>query len=146
MGYTTEIIIEAMPADVFNALTKKVQDWWGYTDNEVKELADIFTTSFDKTFWKFEITEYVPNKKLTWTCIDARHVHEGYNGIEKEWLGTKVKWELVLLADRTKVYFEHEGLEPELNCYELCSTTWEMFLVTSLKKYVETGIGKPSLM
>ncbi len=146
MSFKTEVIIEGSPSQVFEALTKGVQQWWGYTDNTVHKMSDVFTTSFDKTYWKFEITEYVPHSKLTWSCIDARHIHEGYNGIEKEWLDTNVKWEIVPLLDKVKVYFEHEGLVPELNCYELCSNVWQMFLVSSLKKYVETGEGKPSLM
>ena len=106
---------------------------------------DVFTTSFDKTYWKFRISEFDPSTKVVWHCIDARHVHSGYDGIEKEWIGTSVEWVLEPKGDSTTLHFSHNGLVPSLNCYEICTPAWEMFVTKSLKSFVETGKGMPIL-
>lgn len=42
-------------------------------------------------------------------------------------------------------YFIHNGLVPELNCFEICYPTWKHFVTQSLKKFIETGTGIPYL-
>ncbi len=43
----------------------------------------------------------------------------------------------------TLLHFEHEGLTPQLECYQICEDGWGHFLKTSLNKLVETGKGEP---
>ena len=88
---------------------------------------------------------YKPDHKLVWRCVKANHVVKGYEGIEEEWLNTSVEWTLNTNGTGTTVQFIHNGLRPELNCYEICSTAWEMFVSQSLKRYIETGKGTPVL-
>ena len=112
----------------------------------MSKLDDEFTTSFDKTFWKFKILEFKPNSKIVWQCIDAKHIHTGFDGIEKEWIGTNVEWNLEEKShNETILNFTHNGLVPELNCYEICYPAWERFVTQSLKSFVETGKGMPHL-
>ena len=145
MSYSTNVFINARPEPVFKAITKHVQEWWGNTDSPVSKQGDVFTTSFASTFWKFEISELDENTRIVWNCIDARHIHEGYDGIEKEWVGTSVEWNIETKEDGTLLSFTHNGLVPELNCYEICYPAWERFVTQSLKSYVETGEGMPFL-
>jgi uncharacterized protein YndB with AHSA1/START domain len=146
MSYTEEVLIKASNKQVFDAISQHVQKWWGNTDCSVRAIGDEFTTTFDKTYWKFKITEFEADIKIVWSCIDARHIHTGYEGIEKEWVGTSVEWILEESGkDETLVLFKHNGLVPELNCYEICFPAWEMFVTRSLKSFVETGIGMPYL-
>lgn len=146
MSYSTSVSIKANSATVFNAITKSVKKWWGNTDFPVSKLDDEFTTSFDKTFWKFKILEFKPHSKIVWDCIDAKHIHTGYKGIEKEWIGTSVEWKLEEKnQNETILYFTHNGLVPELNCYEICFPAWEIFVTQSLKSFIESGKGMPHL-
>ncbi len=146
MSFDQQVTISSSAESVFTAITQNIQDWWGKTDSVVSKLGDEFTTSFDQTFWKFRIIEFVPNQKLIWECIDARHIHEGYEGIEKEWLGTKVYWKIITVSENESVLeFSHDGLTPDLNCYEICTMGWERFVSVSLKRYAETGTGMPYL-
>ncbi|MHA7058899.1 SRPBCC family protein [Aquimarina sp. M1] len=146
MSYTISVSIEANSEAVFNAITQSVQEWWGYTNSAVSKLDDEFTASFDKTCWKFKISEFEPNSKIVWQCIHAKHIHSGYDGIEKEWIGTKVEWYLEEKSqNETILNFIHNGLVPKLNCYEICWPAWERFVTQSLKSFVESGKGMPHL-
>ena len=146
MSYATKVLIRGNKEKVFDAISQHVQKWWGNTDSQVFKIGDEFTTSFDSTYWKFKISEYRPFSLITWDCIDAKHIHSGYNGIEKEWIGTSVNWSLEEIdKNETLLNFTHNGLTPELNCYEICYPAWERFVTQSLKKFVETGIGMPHL-
>lgn len=146
MSYRTNVSIKANSAVVFNAITHSIQEWWGNTDSAVSKLGDEFTISFDNTFWKFKISEFEPNSRIVWNCIDAKHIHTGYDEIEKEWIGTSVEWNLEEKSeDETLLYFMHNGLVPELNCYEICTPAWESFVAESLKSFVETGKRMPHL-
>jgi hypothetical protein len=71
MNYSQEVEINSSAESTFVAITKQLNDWWGKTDTSVEKTGDEFTTSFNKAFRKFRITEYVPNKKVTWSCIDG---------------------------------------------------------------------------
>lgn len=146
MPYKLKVLIKGNTRQVFEAITKNVQDWWGKTDSSVSSSNDEFTTSFGSTFWKFKISEFVPHSKIVWNCIEAKHIHTGYDGIEKEWVGTSVEWKLEAKNQKeTLLYFTHNGLVPELNCYEICFPAWESFVSVSLKSFVETGKGMPHL-
>ena len=41
------------------------------------------------------------------------------------------------------LYFRHQGLTPELECFDMCHEGWTHYLA-SLVSYVETGEGQPS--
>ncbi len=139
MNYRQEITVTASPETVFTAIAQYVEKWWGKTDLPVSQIGDEFTTSFDQTYWKFRITEFQPFEKITWKCIDARHVHEGYENIEREWVGTTLHWTIEPAGVKSKISFIHNGLTSELNCYDACKPAWDMFITQSLKSFVEAG-------
>ena len=145
MDYTQEVIIGANQEKIFTAIAQNLEKWWGITDLAVTKIGDEFTTSFGPTFWKFRIAGFLPGKKITWKCIDAKHVHEGHGDIEKEWIGTTVYWTIEPEGNQAKVSVVHEGLTPDLNCYSVCEPAWDHFILDSLKSYAETGKGKPHL-
>jgi hypothetical protein len=61
-----------------------------------------------------------------------------------EWAGTMVVFRLVTQSPRSTILeFEHCGLGPELQCYQVCERCWNRFLKRSLKSYIETGPGQP---
>jgi len=63
--------------------------------------------------------------------------------IKEEWLGTELYWEFKNGNGLTEISFLHNGLNPSLNCYEVCESAWSFFIPKSLKSYLETGIGNP---
>jgi Activator of Hsp90 ATPase homolog 1-like protein len=137
MNYTQKIVITVRPEVIFKAITQQLNDWWGKTDSAVAKVGDEFTTSFGNAFWKFKILEYMPNEILTWLCVD------GKPEFNAEWIGTTINWNISLVEGKTELSFTHDGLTPEFKCYDICAPTWDMFITSSLKSFIETGIGKP---
>ena len=97
---------------------------------------------FEKTTsWKMTVSESIPNRSLVWTVTEANHDLEGITK-KDEWKGTFIKWKIVENEAGSKVTFTHQGLLPELECFEICQAGWGYFL-GSLKDYLETGKGYP---
>jgi len=69
--------------------------------------------------------------------MDANQKISGLEGVEKEWVGTKIHWELYELGEqRTLLKFKHEGLVSDLVCFDFCSQSWHRFLHESLVDYL----------
>jgi len=84
-----------------------------------------------------------PMREVVWRCLEQHHEAAELNR-KDEWAGTRVKFTLESNSpSSTRLHFEHEGLTPGLECYQICENGWGHFLQTSLKKFVETGKGEP---
>ena len=79
-----------------------------------------------------EVLELVPGKRVLWQVVSG----------PKEWIGTKVGFDLQPDGDCTGVLFKHQGWKEPVEFMHHCSTKWAMFLM-SLKSLVETGKGAP---
>ena len=143
MDYKTTVLTKANKEKCFLALTADIDKWWGKTDNPVHKTNDEFSIFFDKTEWRFRVTEYLPNDKVVWKCIKANHVHGNLKNIREEWLNSYVNWEISDIDGKSCVSVMHKGLIPKLNCYDVCSSAWNFFLCDSLKQFLGTGSGKP---
>ena len=64
-GFTTSILVEQTPAEVFNAVNN-VRGWWSEEiEGNTAKLAEIFNYHYqDVHRSKMKITEFVPNKKV----------------------------------------------------------------------------------
>ena len=143
MNYAKAVIIKAKQENAFLAVSQEVDKWWGKVDNAVSKIGDEFSIIFGETEWRFRITEYSKYEKISWKCIKANHYHNGSDFIKEEWLNTEIYWNFRLVDLATEISFLHKGLKPELICYEICESGWDFFITTSLKNYLETGLGKP---
>lgn len=47
---------------------------------------------------------------------------------------------------RTEVRFTHEGLVPEVECYDVCWVAWGGYVTGSLHDLITTGKGQPNLI
>jgi uncharacterized protein YndB with AHSA1/START domain len=60
-----------------------------------------------------------------------------------DWIGTRIVFELAPgPTGGTELDFHHDGLTPQLECYDQCRQGWDHYL-PSLHDYVETGAGHP---
>ena len=141
--YSRTIEINSTAPVVYEALTLKIDQWWGQTEGSFLKTGDIFKTSFGKdSYWKFEIAELIENEKIVWMCIESHQDHH-LKGMDEEWLGSSISWELLSNENQTIVQFRHKGLIPSNICYDVCSKAWGFYLDKSLKTFIETGVGKP---
>ncbi len=149
MDFKKTILVHTSKEKAFNAVTHNVNKWWGNVDNtDVSKMGDEFSIFFEEgTEWRFSVTKLDQFNKVAWKCIYANHSYGGIKGIKEEWLNSEIHFAFKDLAeDSLEISFEHKGLTPDLNCYEMCDAGWTHFITNSLKRYLETGIGAPNLV
>ena len=136
--YQTSILMSTSRPILFSAISENLAEWWGKQDNIIDQAKVVFKVSWGEPWYEFKVIHFERNKEMVWECIDANQKIVDLENIEKEWVGTKIIWTLTKLSDaRTELQFKHEGLVPELLCFDFCSKSWDHFLKESLVKYVE---------
>ncbi|RPD39471.1 SRPBCC family protein [Chitinophaga barathri] len=133
---------EQTPQEVFEAITN-VRGWWSGIHSEeihggTEKLNDEFSFSAEggAHYSKQKLVEVIPNKKVVWLVTDSK-----FSYVEKqdEWTGTKVIFEISEKGGKTQLVFTHEGLTPEIECYESCAPSWSEYLQDKLLTLINTG-------
>ena len=140
-NYTTTILVDQTPAEVFAAINN-TRIWWtgepgveGSTD----KLGDEFTYRYgDVHRSKHKITELVKDKKIVWHTLDAQL---NFVPNKSEWIGTDIVFEITRQGDQTELRFTHVGLVPAIQCYGDCSGAWGFYINESLRSLITTGKG-----
>ena len=136
--YSVFVNLATTPAKAFAALTKDIDKWWGKTDQAALETGDIFTVSWGEPWYQFQLIEVIPKEKLVWECIDANQIIGDLEGVQKEWVGTKILWTISVAGDgEVRIDLMHKGLVPAFICYDVCSRTWGSYVTEHLKNYLE---------
>jgi uncharacterized protein YndB with AHSA1/START domain len=60
-----------------------------------------------------------------------------------DWVGTSITFDLEPIGTGTELRFQHHGLNPGLECFEMCQAGWTRHLA-SLVDYVDRGTGSPN--
>jgi len=139
-NFTTTFFVNQTPQEVFRTINN-VRGWWqgeikGKTDNPDDE----FVYRMKEIHYSQQkVIEFIPNKKVVWLVTDSK-----LNFIENknEWTGTKIKFEIAEINNKTQVRFTHQGLVPEIECFDSCSNAWSMLIQDSLFSLITTGKGK----
>lgn len=135
--FTTTILVDATPTQVFNAINHPQQWWTGEFTGSAVNLNDEFTYRYkDMHYSKQRVAEMIADKKVVWLITDS-----ALNFIEDktEWTGTKIIFEIDEQNDKTQLRFTHKGITPEVECYSACSPAWTSLIQESLFKYITTG-------
>jgi hypothetical protein len=140
--YTTTITVNASAAEAFNSINN-VAGWWtivfeGHSEN----LHDVFTVRFGETFITIKIIELDPYLKIGWQVIDC---HKHWLKDTKEWLNTKMTWEISEVNNEMQINFTHIGLVPGIECYTGCEKAWDFYIKESLFGLLMEGKGRPEL-
>ena len=146
MDYQKWVTINTGKQEVFDALTRGIDHWWGKVDQPAVEPGDIFKISFGEgSYWRFKVVGLAVPQTVTWECVESHQDHH-IAGIDKEWLGSKLYWEIYENENGTEVRLLHQGLVPSGVCYSVCANAWDFYIADSLKNYLEKGEGKPGEM
>lgn len=141
-NFTVTFVVDKSPAQIFNVVTH-VRGWWhGLFDEEIigktDELNEEFTfrAGSGVHYSKMRLIELVPDQKVVWLVTDAE-----LSFIEKkdEWIGTKVIFDISKKGDQTQVTFTHEGLSTDVECYDRCSSAWQMYLNQKFLPLIQSG-------
>ncbi|WP_416445981.1 SRPBCC family protein [Leucobacter sp. HNU] len=141
-NYTAEITVAATSQEAYDAILR-VPDWWGRITGTTTAVGDEFVYVVPGLHYSgFRVTELEPGCRVAWLVTGS---HLDFVSDTQEWTGTTVAFDISPAADGTgtTVVFAHEGLTPEVECYEVCTNAWSMFVTGSLKSLIETGAGQP---
>ena len=127
--------------EAFDAIND-VRGWWAKNfDGSSHRLNDVFTVTFGKTFVTFQVSEFVPNKRVVWKVTDC-YLH--WINDKKEWNGTSVRFDISGEGRKTQVTMTHIGLVPQAECYQDCENGWNEHFGESLVKLLTEQSGMPA--
>jgi hypothetical protein len=118
----------------------RVPEWWGITfsgDSEKRNDQFIVKMGGD-SFFNFTVTELIPGKRVVWLVTDC---YMPWYTDKKEWLNTRLIFDVTESDGLTKLTFTHEGLTPAVECFKDCKPGWTHWIKTSLFSYFTTGKG-----
>ncbi len=135
--FTTTIVVQQSPAQVFEAVTQPEQWWSGEFEGVAKNLNDEFAYRYkDMHYSKQLVTELVPNEKVVWEVLDS---NLSFLEDKQEWTGSRIVFEISRKGDETQLKFTHLGISPEVECFDACSSAWSQLIQQSLYNYITTG-------
>jgi hypothetical protein len=134
LNYTKQLEVSANAKRVFFALSDKLDLWWGKVRDSTFEANGYFTIQFENSYWwTFKVIEFLPYQEIIWKCF------EGEPEFNKEWIGHILHCKIKEINNtKTIINFHQIGLTPDINCYEICTNTWERILVENLKSFLNT--------
>jgi len=135
--FTTTILVEQSPAQVFAAVNQPEQWWSGEFEGSTVNINDEFTYRYkDMHYSRQHVTELVPNEKVVWQVTDS---NLSFLEDKQEWTGSKIMFEISTESNKTQLKFTHLGINPEVECYDACSNAWSELIQRSLYNYITTG-------
>jgi len=120
---------------VYRALATRdgLADWWTTATDGESKIGGVIKFRFGhRGGFDMKVLELEHAKRVLWQVVDG----------PKEWIETKVSFELKQEGDNTIVLFKHQDWKEPVEFMHHCSTKWGIFLM-SLKSLVETGKGAP---
>ena len=139
-NFQRTLTVDASPEDVLKRISH-VNLWWAKDfKGKAEMLGDAFSVHFGDTFVDFQISEFVPNKRVVWKVMDC-NLHWIDN--KKEWNNTEVVFDVLEMGKLTQVRFTHVGLVPTVECYSDCEVGWNQHVTVSLAKLIQEGAGTP---
>jgi hypothetical protein len=95
----------------------------------------------DIHYSKQRLIEVVPDRKVVWLVLDS---YLSFPEDKTEWNGTRVVFDISQCNGKTEVRFTHQGLVPDYQCFDKCSSAWSFYINDSLRKLITTGKGEPN--
>jgi len=144
-SFSKSFIVDKPAAEVFNAI-KNVRGWWSGLFSEefegsTEKIGDEFSfrAGGGVHYSKQKLVEVVPNKKIVWLITDSEL---SFLKNKNEWTGTRIVFDLSEEGDKTRLTFTHEGLVPEFECYDTCSSVWSQYLQERLLPLIDSITNK----
>jgi Activator of Hsp90 ATPase homolog 1-like protein len=133
---TVTFSVDATPEEAFAAIIDP-RGWWSADiTGATTEVGDEFTYVYEDIHRSTQrVTALVPGKRVVW------HVIDGYLDFTKdpaEWTGTDIVFDVTARGAQTEVRLTHVGLDPEIECFEACSTGWGYYAGEVLPALIAT--------
>jgi hypothetical protein len=141
-NFTATITVDQTPEEAIEAI-KNIRGWWSQQlEGSTDKLGDECTYRFEDVHsCKMKLVEVIPQKKVAWIVLDN---YFKFTKDKTEWLGTKIVFDVSRKDNKTEIRFTHEGLVPEYECFNICSSAWGSYINGSLRSLIATGEGQPN--
>jgi uncharacterized protein YndB with AHSA1/START domain len=136
-SFHSTMSIAASPEDVLAALStpEAVTSWWGPAIGSA-DAGGTLVVSFMGGRQRIVMhVEPAFENRVVWAVKECP--------LTPDWIGTTIFFDVTEAGDGAMLYFRHQGLTPELECFDMCHEGWTHFLA-SLVSYAETGVGQPN--
>lgn len=137
--YCATIAVPAPPETVKQAILGEMHLWWSDRVDPRKDGARI---NFNRSHVDFDFAEGDTPFALNWTCRDANMIIEDVTDTA-EWTGTRLLWRIAPLGSGSRVTLIHEGLNPGLECLDVCTRGWQHYFETSLRAHLSGDPAAP---
>ena len=121
--------IAASPEAVLAALRspEAIAAWWGTSEGSADD-GGTLVVSFQNGLQRIVMAVQPASEgRVVWAVRAAP--------LTPDWVGTTIYFDVVESGDGAMLYFRHEGLTPELECFDMCHgagpTTWPAWSPTS---------------
>lgn len=141
--FTFSVVVDESARQVFNAVLDVRQWWQGLYSEEISggttRLDDEFTfrAGDGGHYSRQKLTEVIPDRKVAWLVTESELT---FLKNRKEWNGTKIIFDITRKGDKTELRLTHQGLTPEIECYDSCSTAWTRYLQEKLLAFIRESI------
>lgn len=132
----------AAPAEaVLAALraTDAVSSWWGPATGSADVGGTLVVSFLDgRQRIVMDVQPAPLDNRVVWSVRETP--------LTPEWNGTTIYFDVAADGDASKgsvLSFRHEGLTPDLECFDMCHEDWTHYLA-SLVSFAETGTGQPA--
>lgn len=143
-NFKLTLVTQRSPKEVFRAIIK-VRDWWsGYPNEqftgETEKLNDVFSFYAADGLHQStqKIVELIPNQRIVWLVTDSTL---GFVEKQDEWINSKIIFDISEKEGKTQLTFTHEGLTPEIECYDSCAPSWTTYLQNKLLPLINQTTG-----
>ncbi len=129
------IEIKSSPNDTYRALATRegLAGWWTTDTQGNCKVGGVIEFRFGtRGRIDMKVLELEAARRVLWQVVDG----------PKEWIGTKVSFDLKQDGDFTAILFKHQGWKEPVEFMHHCSSKWALFLM-SMKSLVESGKGAP---
>ncbi|MFA6467575.1 MAG: SRPBCC domain-containing protein [Bacteroidota bacterium] len=140
-SFSCSITVPISVPDAFQRIAQ-VSQWWSENiEGDFQQLCDTFTIRFNfGDSFVLTVADIVKDKKIVWSVTDSNLTWIKNN---KEWIGTKIVFDMSNENNFTQITFTHSGLVPDLECYDGCAKGWNYYIQESLFKLLTEGKGFP---
>jgi activator of Hsp90 ATPase-like protein len=134
-SFTVTLTTDQSPHQVFKAITNVAAWWSGYYSEEIwggtQKQNDEFTfrAGGGMHYSKQKLIEVIPDKKVVWQITES---NLSFLKKTDEWTGTKVVFDITERGGKTSLTFTHEGLSPDIECFDSCAPAWSQYLQNKL--------------
>lgn len=116
-----------------------VSRWWGPTEGDGTVGGTLVTSFGDYGVNAMRVLESGPTR-VVWESIAPQGLTP--TGHTREWLGTRMEFDIARSGDGAELRFRHAGMTPSLKCWEPCVAGWTQFMA-SIEAFAQTGVGAP---